>query len=120
MISLSETLVSPTDATRHVPGRPHVSSIWRWFSTGCRGVKLESLVCAGRRYTSLEAIERFVAATTAAAAGDPLPTRTRRQRERAIVDAERRLADSEPPRRHRPSQHQRVIQDADDKLDNGP
>lgn len=66
-INLSETLKSPAEATRHAPGRPHVSTIWRWMTRGVRGIRLESLVCAGRRYTSLEAIERFIARTTEAA-----------------------------------------------------
>ena len=119
-INLAESLVPPAVAPRHIPGRPHISTVWRWMTRGCRGITLESIVCAGRRFTSLEAIERFVAATTAAAAGEPPPTRTPRQRERAIVDAERRFADGEPPRRHRPSQHKRAIPDADDKLADGP
>jgi hypothetical protein len=52
---------------------------------------LESIVCAGRRYTSVEAIERFVAATTAAANGERPPIRTPRQRQRAIEAAEREM-----------------------------
>ncbi len=90
-ISLTETLVSPTKATRHAPGNPHVSTIWRWMLTGSRGVRLESIVCAGRRYTSVEAISRFVSATTAAANGDPPPVRTAASRERDIQQAERKL-----------------------------
>ncbi len=91
-INLAESLVAPAVATRHIPGRPHVSTVWRWMTRGCRGITLESLVCAGRRYTSLESIERFVAATTAAAAGESPPARTSRQRERAIAEAERKMA----------------------------
>jgi len=60
------------------------------------------MVCAGRRFTSVEAIERFVAATTAAAAGEPPPVRTPRQRERDIKAAEQRIADKSQTRRSRP------------------
>jgi len=66
-IQLNETLLSPAEAARRAPGQPHLSTIWRWMKRGNRGVVLESVVCAGRRYTSLEAIARFVEATTAAA-----------------------------------------------------
>jgi hypothetical protein len=86
-ISLNETLVSLTEASKILPGRPCCSSLWRWYARGVRGVRLETLVVAGRRFTSREAIERFVAATTAAANGDPPPVRTPRQREQAIERA---------------------------------
>ncbi len=88
---LSETLVSPSQASHHVPGRAHVCTIWRWMTKGCRGVRLESLVRAGRRFTSIEAIERFVLATTAAANNEPPSARTPRRREREIAQAEREL-----------------------------
>ena len=56
---------------------------------GVRGVRLETFLRGGIRYTSDEAIERFFAATTAAADGDTPPVRTSRQRERAMQQAER-------------------------------
>lgn len=113
-ISLSESLVSPVVAPRHIPGRPHVSTVWRWMTRGCRGITLESIVCAGRRFTSLEAIERFVAATTAAAAGEPPPTRTPRQRERAIADAEHKIAQQVKPRPRRAASGKRIGPEAND------
>ena len=42
---------------------------WRWIKRGCRGIKLESCLIGGKRYTSLEALQRFAEATTAAADG---------------------------------------------------
>ena len=90
-IELTEKLLSPAEASRHAPGRPHVSTIWRWMTRGCRGIRLESLVCAGRRFTSVEAIERFIAATTAAADGTSVPVRSPRRRERDIAAAEAEL-----------------------------
>jgi hypothetical protein len=92
-ISLDETLISLTEASKRLPGRPHVSTLWRWNERGVRGVRLETLVVAGRRYTSSEALERFVAATTAAADGERLPIRTPRQRQLAMERAERELAE---------------------------
>lgn len=70
----------------------HVATVVRWSTKGVRGVRLESLMVGGTRYSSIEALERFFAATTAATAGNnPLP-RTSAQRERAIAAAELELA----------------------------
>ena len=92
-ISIStEDLVSLSSAAKLLPGRPHISSIFRWVSRGVRGNRLETWLIGGRRYTSREALERFIAATTAAAAGEPPPVRTPRQREQAIKRAEAELA----------------------------
>lgn len=87
----NERLITITEASQRVPGRPGVSTVWRWISAGCRGVVLESVLIGGKRYTSQEAIERFIAATTAQAKGEQPPVRTARQRERAIAAAEREL-----------------------------
>jgi hypothetical protein len=90
-ISFDETLVTLAETARIFPGRPHSSTLWRWYTHGVRGVRLETLVVAGRRFCSREAIERFVTATTAAANGDPLPVRTPHQRQRDIAKAEREV-----------------------------
>lgn len=79
---LCERLVSLSDACRLLPGRPHVSTIWRWVSRGVGGVRLETISSGGRRFTSREALRRFVTATTAAANGLAPPTRTPRRRRR--------------------------------------
>jgi hypothetical protein len=90
MIDLrAEELLSFGDATKALPGRPHISSIYRWASRGVRGAKLESVLVGGRRYTSVEAVERFCARATAAASREPPPLRTPRERQRAIEEAER-------------------------------
>ncbi|MGC3967715.1 MAG: DUF1580 domain-containing protein [Pirellulales bacterium] len=44
-------------------GRPvHLSAIYRWAMKGLKGIRLETLQCAGRRVTSREALSRFFAA----------------------------------------------------------
>lgn len=63
----SETLLSFPEAARRYPGRPHVSTIFRWAQRGVRGVTLETILCGGRRFTSSEALQRFAEAVTAAA-----------------------------------------------------
>ena len=67
MINLKETLIPLSEVPNHLPGNPHIATIHRWIATGCRGIKLESLLVGGTRYTSTEALERFVLETTAAA-----------------------------------------------------
>ena len=90
-ISLDEQLLTLSQAAKLLPGTPHVSTLWRWVQHGCRGVKLESLALAGRRFTSREALDRFAAATTAAANHEVPSCRTSAQRERAIEQARREL-----------------------------
>ena len=41
-------------------GRVTEKTIRRWAARGVRGRRLESVVVGGRRYTSSEAIERFI------------------------------------------------------------
>jgi len=46
-------------ATRTSGKRPNVSTLHRWASRGCRGVRLETVFVGHARFTSLEAIQRF-------------------------------------------------------------
>ena len=39
------------------------TTIYRWHSRGVRGVKLETLQLGSKRFTSKEALERFIEAT---------------------------------------------------------
>ncbi len=55
-----ETMRLLTQAAKDVPGRPSISTLMRWASKGIRGVTLETVLIGGRRYTSVEAIGRFV------------------------------------------------------------
>jgi hypothetical protein len=58
----NERILSVSQAASHFPYRPSLSSIWRWMTRGVKGTKLESIKIGGIRYTSLEAIKRFLAA----------------------------------------------------------
>ncbi len=86
-----EHLVTFSQAAKRLPSHPHVSTFHRWRLVGVRGHKLETCLIGGRRYTSWESLERFAAATTAAANGELPPMRTPRQRLRAIRTAEREM-----------------------------
>jgi hypothetical protein len=61
----SEKLLSITEAAKLVPGREASrNTVYRWLLKGLRGVRLESVKCGGGRFTSREAIYRFIAATS--------------------------------------------------------
>ncbi len=88
---LEEKKVSMTELARQLGVT--IPTIWRWRQRGVRGVRLETFMIGGRRFTTQEAHRRFVEATTAAADG-PQPStaaRTSRQRQAAIDRAEAEL-----------------------------
>ena len=62
-----ESALTLSQASRALPGHPHVSTLHRWMRRGVRGVRLDAYRIGGRWYTTREALERFVSATTAAA-----------------------------------------------------
>ena len=61
----TEEPIPITLAPSHIPGRPALSTIWRWLQVGVRGRKLESGMIGGRRWTSRQAIQRFLASDDA-------------------------------------------------------
>jgi hypothetical protein len=96
LFSLTAASKLPCFANRRAGKRINVSTLWRWSTTGVRGVKLETVMAGGSRATSLEAIERFFEALTQAADRQPVASAPRltRQRRQQIEAAERRLADA--------------------------
>lgn len=93
----SEQLVHVNEVPAHVPKstsgkKVSLATCWRWIQRGCRGVKLETLLIGGKRFTSLEALQRFAEATTAAADGAlPFSTSTPSARRKAHEKACREL-----------------------------
>ncbi|QDV34107.1 DUF1580 domain-containing protein [Tautonia plasticadhaerens] len=79
------------------PGkRTHISTIWRWATKGVKGARLETVTIGGSRYTSREAVQRFVERLSGSpgdqAGRDPSaasPVRTRRTEARRLRDSER-------------------------------
>jgi hypothetical protein len=62
--SQSEQIITFTQAADELPRRrrgrkTHVSTLFRWSTTGCRGVVLETIQVGGTRCTSREALQRF-------------------------------------------------------------
>lgn len=93
----TETPIPINQAPKYYPaGRPNISTVYRHFTRGCRGVRLETFVQGARRYTTLQAIARFIERTTANSPGASLPTSgpTCRQRETEIITAEREATEA--------------------------
>ena len=88
-----EKLITLAQATKILPGRPNITTVWRWRNRGVRGVTLETVLSGGRRFTSIEALRRFQERVTAAADGEPVRSETPAQRQRAIDRAEKRAAE---------------------------
>lgn len=66
----NETAISLAKAAKHYPTATHPSTVYRHATkTNRHGIVLESFMAGGRRLTTLEAVERFVARTTEAANG---------------------------------------------------
>ena len=69
--------------------QPHPGTVFRWITKGLRGgIKLETSMVGGRRYTTHEALQRFIERTTTRAAGVSAPPQTAKQRQRALDDAD--------------------------------
>ncbi len=93
IFSLTEATKFPCFGNRRGGKRINVSTLWRWATTGCRGIRLETILAGGSRATSLEAVERFFEALTVQA-DPPAPQAPRHaaQRRKQIEAAEKRLA----------------------------
>lgn len=65
----SEELIHLPEARALFPQRPALNTLHRWRLKGVRGVRLETILIGALRYTSREAIRRFIAAQNAADAG---------------------------------------------------
>ncbi len=90
----TETVQSLTEAAKSLPARrrgkrPHVSCLYRWTTSGCKGVVLDSIQIGGMRCTSREALARFFKRLTYA--DDPRPDQAPNRRQRAAAAAEREL-----------------------------
>jgi hypothetical protein len=68
MIDTTREVVFPlAKALQFIPGKPNLSTLYRWCYKGVKGVRLETVCIGGARKTSREALERFFQATTQAA-----------------------------------------------------
>jgi hypothetical protein len=87
----TEELLSLAQAARRLPGRPHISTLHRWANPGVKGVRLETVRLGGRRFTSVEALQRFTERLNAGSEGSAEPTRCRPSRRKRDEQVEREL-----------------------------
>jgi hypothetical protein len=71
---LNETPITLLRATalpqlRRNGRKPHLASLHRWCSRGCRGIPLESIVVGGARCVTSESVDRWIDALTRQANG---------------------------------------------------
>jgi hypothetical protein len=107
--SQSEHILTLAQAADSLPRRrrgrkTHISCLFRWTTTGCRGVVLESIQVGATRCTSREALQRFFERLSQpvqtgaigggrSGAGPIAGRRTIAQRRRASAKAGRKLAE---------------------------
>lgn len=89
----NEELITFNEARDAFPGgrRPALATLHRWRLDGIRGVRLETAQIGGSRFTSREAIVRFL--KTQNAGETPTPQFTPSQRRRMGEDARKALAE---------------------------
>ncbi len=93
--SAEEHLLPLVEAVEQASGqRPHLSTVIRWCTRGSCGVRLESRVLGGRRYSCTPWVREFMERVTAAKDGHvSLPSMTPRQQTLAAIRAAKQLAD---------------------------
>jgi len=71
-----ENLVLLSEVPKILPKRKgkavHLSACYRWMRSGLSGVRLETVIVGGQRFTSKEALNRFWARVTAVRDGIPV------------------------------------------------
>lgn len=95
----SENVVTFSQAVDLLPRRrrgrkAHVSTLYRWATVGCRGVRLETIQIGGTCCTSREALQRFFEAltnnrTNSGGSVVPFPSPARRTEAKRLRDSER-------------------------------
>lgn len=80
----------------HIPGRPNISTVFRWVQKGVKGVRLRALRVGARIFISRDAIGEFLDALNAGTSQlPPVPAATReREKQSRIAAAERELTAS--------------------------
>ena len=94
---LSDDVVTLAQAAKLLPKRrgnkrPHVSCVYRWTTSGCKGVTLESVQVGGTRCTSRQALARFFERLSQVKHGVPRSVASSVSRRR-IEEASQRLRD---------------------------
>lgn len=57
-----DQLLTLSEASHRLPGRPSLPTVWRWCTAGCRGIRLEAVRLGRRWCVTPEALHAFGAA----------------------------------------------------------
>lgn len=83
MFDPREKLIAMNEARGLFPKPPHLATLYRWIKSGAHGVRLETVVVGRTRYTTAEAIQRFIAGQN----GPPPIVLTASERKRLAAQA---------------------------------
>jgi hypothetical protein len=86
---IEESLVSLTEAPKHMPVQCSQATLQRYMRKGSRDTILESVLVCGRRYTSKEAIERFLRGQLQVEHDRPAPVRGSKSKKESDAAARR-------------------------------
>lgn len=80
----NEEFIAINDVPKVLPGRPHISTVWRWCLRGVKGHTLKSTMIGGRRYISKADLDDFIECLSTSTAPEihskaTSPTATRRK-----------------------------------------
>ena len=86
---LTESLLTVSEAAESLPAingkKPSAKTVYAWVEVGLVvgsvRVKLESIKVGGRRVTSVEALQRFIEATSGVQSPQPIRTPAKRRKE---------------------------------------
>ncbi len=83
--ALTASAVAKLPQLRRNGRSPHISQVHRWWTCGLKGHRLESIVVAGTRCSTSEAVDRWIAALSGhvVAEANRTPVRRARETERA-------------------------------------
>jgi len=87
----NEQPIPLTGAAEHIRSRPSISTVRRWSRYGVRGVKLDTRLIGGRRYTTIAAIDRFLERTAERQNNSAARVITNQLSESAVAIAEAHL-----------------------------
>ena len=87
--------------------RPSATTWWRWSTRGVHGIKLETILIGGRRYTTAAALQRFV---------DQLSERSAGATSSSVDQLSERSAGATSIPRRSPHQRQVGLARAEDEL----
>ena len=73
---LSESVIPLNDVVKYLPFRTSIATVQRWIRRGASGAVLETARIGSRRFTSKEAVQRFLVAQNETAKPQAAPPKS--------------------------------------------